>query len=278
MSTAGDTSDSAADLLGLAVRVAREAGELIMSLRSAGVEVADTKSSPVDVVTAADRACEELIRGRLLGARPGDHFIGEESVQEASDHQPSSSGVTWIVDPIDGTVNYLYGLPHYAVSIAAARDGEIVAGVVRSPVADLEYAAALGGGSTGNGVPLRVRDAAPVDRLLVSTGFSYESDIRARQGRAVAEMLPRVRDVRRQGSCALDLCLVAAGQSDAYVEEGPHIWDFAAGALIAREAGATVEVWTTEDGRDLVVAAPTSAWDDFSALVRSSGFLGDRPE
>jgi myo-inositol-1(or 4)-monophosphatase len=259
-----------AELLVLALETAREAGRLVVAMRDRGVDVADTKSSPVDVVTDADRACEELIRERLLGPRPTDGFVGEEG-----DDVEGTSGVRWIVDPIDGTVNYLYGLPHYAVSIAAARGDEVVAAVVRSPHQDLEYAATLGGGATCNGVPLHVRSTPTLDQSLVATGFGYEASVRRRQAHSVAQMLPRVRDIRRQGSCALDLCAVAAGQVDAYVEEGPHIWDYAAAGLVAREAGATVEVWTTGDGQDLVVCAPTPGWPGFSALVRACGFLGD---
>ncbi len=257
-----------AGLLALALTVAREAGDLAVSMRAGGIAVADTKTSAVDVVTAADRACEELIRERLLGARPGDGFVGEEG-----DDVPSTSGVRWIVDPIDGTVNYLYGLPNYAVSIAAARDGQVVAGVVRSPVPDLEYAAVLGAGATCNGARLAVRATAPLAQSLISTGFSYESTTRALQGAAVARMLPQVRDVRRMGSCALDLCAVAAGTSDGYVEAGAHIWDHAAGALVATEAGARFELWPTASGKDLIVCAPEPGWSDFAALVRASGFV-----
>jgi myo-inositol-1(or 4)-monophosphatase len=263
-------SDSDAELLDLALETAREAGRLVVSMRGRGVDVADTKSSPVDVVTEADRACEELILARLLVARPTDGFVGEEG-----DDVQGTSGVRWIVDPIDGTVNYLYGLPHYAVSIAVARGDEVVAGVVLSPVPGLEYAASLGGGATCNGAPVLVRPTPPLDQSLVATGFGYETAVRERQAHSVARMLPRVRDIRRQGSCALDLCAVAAGQADAYVEEGPHLWDYAAGALIAREAGATVEIWTSVAGQDLVVAAPTPGWPGFAALVRDCGFPGD---
>jgi myo-inositol-1(or 4)-monophosphatase len=262
--------DSDADLLDLALETAREAARLVVSMRGRGVDVAETKSSPVDVVTEADRACEELILGRLLDARPGDGFVGEEG-----DDVEGTSGVRWIVDPIDGTVNYLYGLPHYAVSIAAARGDEVVAGVVLGPDLGLEYAATLGGGATCNGVPLHVRPPAPLAESLVATGFGYEASVRERQARSVARMLPQVRDIRRLGSCALDLCAVAGGQADAYVEEGPHTWDYAAGALVAREAGATVEVWTTLTGQDLVVCSTAPGWPAFSALVRGCGFLGD---
>ena len=263
-------SGLARELLGLAVDTAREAGELIVRLRREGVEVAETKSSPTDVVTAADQACEDLIRRRLLEARPEDGLVGEEGLDVEG-----RSGVSWVVDPIDGTVNYLYGIPHFAVSIAAAVDGQVVAGVVLNPASDLEYAATLGGGATCNGEPLRVRDVPPVAQALVATGFGYEAAIRERQARTVARMLPRVRDIRRQGSCSLDLCAVAAGQVDAYVEEGPNAWDHAAGGLVAQEAGATFEVWTTRGGRDLVLCAPTRGWNAFTELVETCGFLGE---
>jgi len=280
MSPAGEASakDLPGDLLALAVTTAREAGELVRSMRMSGVDVAATKSSPTDVVTEADRTCEELIRKRLLGVRPDDGFIGEESAGEQAGNIASSSGVTWIVDPIDGTVNYLYGLPEYAVSIAAAVEGRVVAGVVCSPDLGDEYVATRGGGATRNGVPLEVRSAPPLAEALVSTGFGYETAVRARQALAVALMLPQVRDIRRRGSCALDLCAVAAGLSDGYVEEGPNNWDYAAGGLVATEAGARFEVWPTTADRDLVVCAPTPGWADFEVLVRACGFAGDRSD
>jgi myo-inositol-1(or 4)-monophosphatase len=254
----------------LAVATAREAGELVERLRREGVRVSETKSSPTDVVTAADQASEELIRERLLRARPGDGLVGEEG------HDVESrSGISWVVDPIDGTVNYLYGIPQYAVSIAAAVEGEVVAGVVLNPAAGLEYVATRGGGATCNGDPVRVRAVPPVAQALVATGFGYEARIREQQARCVSRMLPRVRDIRRLGSCALDLCAVASGQVDAYVEEGPNAWDHAAGGLVAREAGATFEVWTTDAGRDLVLCAPAEGWNAFTDLVRECGFLGD---
>lgn len=265
-------SDAAA-LLELALRTAREAGALAAAMRSAGVDVAHTKSSPTDIVTRADSACEALVRDRLLGARPGDGFVGEEG-EETGSAAETTSGVTWIVDPIDGTVNYLYGLPRYAVSIAASVAGQVVAGVVLSPVPGLEYAATLGGGATCNGVPLRVRSTPPLAEALVSTGFSYQRETRTRQAAAVARMLPQVRDIRRQGSCALDLCGVAEGSSDAYVEEGTHTWDHAAAGLVATEAGATFEVWTTTAGNELVVCAPTPGWEVFADLVQACGYLG----
>jgi myo-inositol-1(or 4)-monophosphatase len=259
-----------AELLDLALETAREAGRLVVAMRERGVDVAATKSSPIDVVTEADRACEELVRERLLGARPDDGFLGEEG-----DDIAGSSGIRWIVDPIDGTVNYLYGLPHYAVSIAAARGDEMVAGVVLGPVLAVEYAATLGAGATRNGIEIEVRRAPPLDQALIGTGFGYQREVRVRQAAAIARMLPQVRDIRRLGSCALDLCAVAAGQLDGYVEEGPHIWDYAAGGLIAIEAGASLEIWSSEVDNDVVVCSPALGWSDFSALVHRCGFLGN---
>ena len=261
------------ELLALARAVAAEAGALAVRMRSEGVDVAGTKSSPTDVVTRADQACEDLIRERLLGARPGDAFFGEESSESAEPEDPGTSGIRWVVDPIDGTVNYLYGLPHYAVSIAAMRGDEVLAGVVHAPALEVEYVATAGGGAARNGVPLSPREAPALDQALVASGYSYEQAIRAHQAGAVARMLPQVRDIRRIGSCALDLCAVADGSLDAYVEEGPHLWDHAAGGLVATECGGRIEVWPTSRGKDLVLCAPLPVWADFEALVRSCGFL-----
>ncbi len=264
------------ELRELALDVARAGADLVRSYRAAGVEVADTKSSSVDVVTEADRATEELIRSRLLAARPDDAVMGEEGEDHAG-----TSGVRWIVDPIDGTVNFLYGLPEYAVSVAAEVDGRIVAGAVLNVATGVEYAAAYGRGATRDGEPLRVRATPPVAQRLVLTGFGYRADVREGQARRVAELLPRVRDVRRMGSCALDLCHVAEGSADGYVEEGPNPWDWAAGSLVATEAGARfallpgtlaeeLDGWTQPS---VVTAAPTEGWDDFVTLLTDCGFL-----
>ncbi len=259
-------------LLDLALSVGREAGALALRMRHEGVDVAATKSSESDVVTRADRASEELLRERILAARPDDAIVGEEG-----DDVTGSSGVRWVLDPIDGTVNYLYGLPHWAVSVAAARtvDGveQVVAGAVVAPVLGREYAALRGAGAWRDGTPLRVRPLASLETALVATGFSYSREVRSRQGRAVAQLLGRVRDVRRGGSCALDLCALAEGAVDAYVEEGPHWWDHAAAGLVATEAGAVVEVAPGPE-LDLVVAAPAASYAGFSALVGECGFRG----
>jgi myo-inositol-1(or 4)-monophosphatase len=255
-------------LLHLALDVARRAGARIEELRAEGVSVAGTKSSVVDVVTDADRASEDLIRAHIRAARPDDAFLGEEG-----DDVAGSSGVRWIVDPIDGTVNYLYGLPAYAVSVAAAVDGEVVAGVVLNPVTGEEYAAVRGGGATRNGTALQVRPFVSLEQSLLATGFHYEQPVRARQAEAIARVLPRVRDIRRMGSCALDLCGVAAGRLDAYAEEGINEWDHAAGALVAREAGAQVELTTTGSGRSFILCAPRQSMPVFRDLVRDAGMV-----
>jgi myo-inositol-1(or 4)-monophosphatase len=229
------------DLLAIARDVAIQAAALVLRRRAEGIEVAATKSSPVDVVTEADRETEAFIRSALADARPGDGFLGEESGAEAG-----TSGLTWIVDPIDGTVNYLYGIPHYAVSIAVV-EGEpdpltwnALAGCVVNPASGEVFTAASGGGAFLGAAPIRVAASVDLSQALVATGFGYDSELRARQGQLIARLLPLVRDIRRQGTASLDLCFVASGRYDAYFETSLSPWDHAAGALIAREAGATV--------------------------------------
>jgi myo-inositol-1(or 4)-monophosphatase len=261
------------ELLELARSVALDAAALVRRRREEGVEVAATKSSPVDVVTEADRAAEQLIYSRLTQARPDDGFLGEEGASSAS-----TSGVTWVVDPIDGTVNFLYDLPQYAVSIAASRPDEVVAGVVVNVASGEVFAATRGGGATLDGRPLRVRDVVPLDQRLVATGFNYVREVRTLQATAVARMLGSVRDVRRLGSAALDLCALAAGRLDAYVEEGLNPWDLAAGGLVATEAGARVESLAGVGGTPCVVAAPADGYAEFLDLVESCGFLAGNRE
>ena len=255
------------ELLDLARTVALEAAELVRVRRRGHVDVAATKTSPTDVVTEVDRASERLIYDRLLAARPSDGFLGEEGGSETSE-----SGVTWVVDPIDGTVNFLYGIPRYAVSVAAQVDGEVTVGVVVDVTAGECFTAELGGGAFHDGAPIRVRPVVPLGERLVGTGFSYRPDVRALQARAVAGLLLEVRDIRRAGAAALDLTSVAAGQLDGFVEEGLRPWDLAAGGLIAREAGARVEVHPGAGGLDLVVAAPEAGFEEFLDLVIRCGF------
>jgi myo-inositol-1(or 4)-monophosphatase len=222
------------------------AGGLLLS-RGGRPEVVATKSSPTDVVTDADRAAEELIRERIGAVRPGDRILGEEGGETdaavGGAHAPAS--VRWIVDPLDGTVNYLYGLPDWAVSIAAELDGTVVAGAVFVPRRDELYSAAAGAGAwlRANGdsaVKLACNTGVPLGAALVATGFGYAASRRLIQAEVLRSVLPRVRDIRRGGSCAVDLCSVASGTVDAYYEHGVNLYDFAAGALIAAEAGALV--------------------------------------
>ena len=258
------------DLLALARAVAGEAADLVRRLRLEGVAVTETKTSPTDIVTAVDEAAEQLIHQRLSEERPEDGFLGEEGRSRTS-----SSGVTWVVDPIDGTVNFLYGVPQYAVSIAAVVGGSSVAGVVLNVATGECFTAVRGGGARCDGAPIGVREVAPMAERLVGTGFSYERDVRSRQAAAVTRLLGSVRDVRRLGSAALDLCFVAAGRLDAYVEEGLNPWDMAAGGLVATEAGARLEELPGASGRTLVVCAPQAGFDEFRHLVEECGFAAD---
>ena len=234
------------ELLALAMDAAQAAAVMLAAGRPAGPAgrpaVADTKSSPTDVVTDMDRDAEELIRARLLASRPGDAILGEEG---GATGEAGGGRVRWIVDPLDGTVNYLYGLADWSVSIAAEMDGAVVAGVVTAPAHDEVFTATLGGGAwlragAGPLVALRCNTGVPLDQALVSTGFGYAVPRRVVQGEVVGALLPRVRDIRRGGSCAVDLCSLAAGRVDAYYERGVNYWDYAAGGLVATEAGAVL--------------------------------------
>ena len=220
----------------------------------AGRSAIRTKSGPTDPVTLADTETEQLIRARLAALRPGEPILGEEG-----GGGDGAGPVRWVVDPIDGTVNFVYGIPAYAVSIGAQLDGVAVAGAVADVASGDVYSAATGLGahcvSAGVRRRLRCGTAADLSLALVGTGFGYDPRRRAAQAALVAEMLPRVRDIRRIGSAALDLCLVAAGRLDAHYEHGLNEWDWAAGAVIAAEAGAVVLV-PGEPGGLLVAAAP----------------------
>ena len=265
-------SGSPRALADLAREVAHEAAALVRERARGQVTVADTKSSDIDVVTEADRASEELIRARILAARPDDGFLGEEGADLAG-----SSRVRWVVDPIDGTVNFLYGIPQYAVSIAAEVDGEAVAGVVVDVPGGTTYVGHVADGDerasvTRDGEPIAVRGPVPMAERLVATGFSYDRRVRVLQAEAVTRLLPHVRDVRRLGSCALDLCLVADGRMDVYAEEGVNPWDHAAAGLIARLAGARTLVTAGAGGLDLLVCAPAHSFEEVVAAVREAGF------
>jgi myo-inositol-1(or 4)-monophosphatase len=270
--SAGEVTDpEPAALLALARSAAEAAGRMLAGRRPAGPagrpEVADTKSSPTDVVTEMDRAAETLIMERIRAERPGDAILGEEGGESGQGR------VRWIVDPLDGTVNYLYGLADWAVSIAAEVDGQVLAGVVAIPRHGELFTALAGQGSwlhqaEGPAVPLRCNTGVPLRRALVATGFGYAEARRAVQGEVVAAVLPRVRDIRRGGSCAVDLCSVAVGRLDAYYERGVNYWDYAAGGLIATEAGARV---AGLDGGppspELAIAADPALFAELQALL-----------
>jgi myo-inositol-1(or 4)-monophosphatase len=265
---AGDQPDPHA-LTELAMSVAREAADLLMSGYGEAA-VVQTKSSPTDIVTEMDQAAEQLIRDRLLAARPADAILGEEG------GETGTGTVRWIVDPLDGTVNYLYGLPDWAVSIAAEVAGVVVAGVVCVPLRRSLYTATLGGGawleSAWRDGPQRLacNTGVALARALVATGFGYPERQRAGQGRVAAAVLPRVRDLRRTGSAATDLCSVAAGLVDAYYEQGVHEWDIAAGGLIAREAGAVMGGLDGQPaGEAMTIAADAALFSSLRELLSS---------
>ncbi|MCH6163064.1 inositol monophosphatase family protein [Streptomyces marispadix] len=260
-----------AELLELALEAAHRAGALLHDGRPDDLGVSATKSSSVDVVTEMDLASEKLITGYLSERRPDDGFLGEEGSSSAG-----TSGVRWIVDPLDGTVNYLYGLPSWAVSIAAEFEGETVIGVVESPPRRETFRAALGHGAFRNAQPVQCRPAPPFDQALVGTGFNYVAERRAAQAELVRQLIPRVRDIRRSGSAAVDLCDVAAGRLDAFYERGLHAWDLAAGDLIAREAGARTggRPGLPADG-ELAVAASPGVFEILQPLLDRLGAWHD---
>lgn len=265
---------SSDDLVQLAIDVAREAGALARHRREEGVQIAATKSALADIVTAADREVEALIRSRLAAARPDDGFYGEESGAEAG-----TSSVTWVVDPIDGTVNYAYGIPAYAVSIAAV-DGEpdptrwrALAGAVYAPMLDeLFHATARGGAwlTSGGGAPhrLTVHAHAPEAGGLIATGFGYDPATHVGDLARLQRVMPLARDIRRIGSASLDLCYVAAGRLDGYFERGLNPWDHAAGALIVEEAGGRVGgIPGGRPGNDLTIAAGAELFEALDKAI-----------
>ncbi|CAN5458852.1 inositol monophosphatase family protein [soil metagenome] len=259
-----------AELLEIARSVAVEAGALARLRRSEGVEVAASKSSTEDIVTFADRETEALIRGRLVELRPDDGFFGEESGAETG-----TSGLTWVVDPIDGTVNFLYGIPQYAVSIAVV-EGEpdpltwrALAEAVANPASGETFTARVGGGAFLDEAPIRVGPEIELSQALVGTGFAYLADIRSEQAEVLGGLLHRVRDIRRMGAASLDLCAVACGRLDAYFERRLSPWDHAAGALIAREAGARVTgMGGAAPSREFVLAAEPRLAEALELLFR----------
>jgi myo-inositol-1(or 4)-monophosphatase len=255
-------------LLGRAVRAARAGATLAARWRADGIGEVNTKTTITDVVTAADRAVEVLVRQQLLEGHPDDRVLGEEGGEGPQASEPTADGVRWIVDPIDGTVNYVYGIPHYAVSIAAEVAGQVVAGVVRNVGTGEEWTAVRGGGAWRDGRRLSGPAVPDLPRSLVATGFGYDADRRRHQAAVVAQLLPRVRDVRRFGAASLDLCAVAEGRVDAYFEKGLAIWDRAAGELIATEAGVLVTgLRGAASGPQMVLAAPLAVHGPLQDLL-----------
>jgi myo-inositol-1(or 4)-monophosphatase len=253
----------AAGLLSMAEHLAHEAGELILAGRSRGIVDVDTKTTGTDMVTEYDRAAEALIVGELQRLRPDDSIVGEEGTDRRG-----TSGVVWLIDPIDGTTNFLYGLPGYAVSIAAS-DGEgALVGAVAVPTFGEVYTARRGAGAWCNGRPVRCSEQRVLGEALVATGFSYDAARRGRQAEVLRRVLPRVRDIRRFGAAAVDLCFVGAGRADAYFELGLNPWDSAAGALVAREGGAVLGGLDGGPARaDALVAAAPGVFDALQALL-----------
>jgi myo-inositol-1(or 4)-monophosphatase len=245
------------DLLAIAVAIARDAAATALRMRVEGITDVQTKSTDTDVVTAADRAVERQVVAALRAARPGDSVLGEEYGDGAAQDAARSTTTRWILDPIDGTVNYLYGLPQYAVSLAAEVDGVVVAGVVINAATGDEWTATAGGGAWRGDQRVTGSRQTALEQALVATGFGYDAKRRAHQGAVLAGLITRVRDIRRFGAAALDLCMAAEGSLDAYFEKGLNPWDHAAGGLVAAEAGLRVAgLGGAPAGPDMVIAAP----------------------
>ncbi|MFT2018595.1 inositol monophosphatase family protein [Streptomyces sp. 796.1] len=265
------TGELKAELLTVALEAAQRAGALLRDGRPADLGVAATKTSPIDVVTEMDIAAERLITEFIGARRPADGLLGEEGASS-----PGTSGVRWVIDPIDGTVNYLYGLPSWSVSIAAELHGETVVGVVEVPMRGETFRAVAGAGAHLGDRPIRVRPAPPFEQSLVGTGFSYLTERKVAQAEVVKVLLPQVRDIRRGGSAAIDLCDVACGRLDGYYERGLNPWDYAAGDLIAREAGASTGGRPGDPlSTDLAVAATPGLFPDLQSRLEALGAWHD---
>jgi myo-inositol-1(or 4)-monophosphatase len=290
-SSASATDNTTAELRSVAEQLASEAAAFVRRRRGevfgtpesgntpGAVEAVRSKSTPTDPVTVVDTETERLLRDRLAVLRPGDLILGEEG-GGPSDAAAAPGVVTWVLDPIDGTVNFVYGIPAYAVSVGAQLDGVSVAGAVADVIAGEIYSAGVGLGAHVQGqAGRRALRCTPVEDLsmtLLGTGFGYSPARRAAQAALLANVLPVVRDVRRIGSAALDLCMVAAGRLDAYYEHGTKVWDWGAGAVIAAEAGASIRL-PQSSSAILVAAAPGVFAELIEALDRFGG-LAPLPE
>lgn len=258
-------------LSALAVEVARAAGSLLVERARLTRESVETKSSLTDMVTEVDRDSEALIVGRIREARPDDGVLGEETGERAG-----TSGLRWVVDPLDGTTNYLYGFPAFGVSVAVQHGDETIVGVVHDAAHGQTFHAVRGGGAFVDDTPIRVSGKTDLATALVGTGFAYQAEGRARAARLLVGVLPHVRDIRRAGSAALDLCWVACGRLDAFYERGLQWWDLLAGELIVREAGGRTSGFTGGvPSPDAVLAASPALLEPMQALLRSAG--AERP-
>jgi myo-inositol-1(or 4)-monophosphatase len=261
------------ELHDVAVKLAQEAGELIVSRRAGHIEVANTKSSDVDVVTAVDKESEEFLYTRLQELCPGDGFLGEEGQVE-----PSSTGVTWVVDPIDGTVNFLYNIPHYAVSIAAVTGDptpgtwQVEAGAIFNPVTGELFHAARGDGSYLGERRLQIGEPPPMNLALLATGFAYSTAMRKEQVRILGQLIGEVRDIRRMGTASLDLAAVAAGRVDVYFERTLNAWDHAAGEVLVTEAGGVIAgIRDLPQGREGIFAGHPTLVTQLKARISEVG-------
>jgi len=258
---------SSGELLELAEQIAKKAGELLMS-RPTNFEL-DQKSGVLDFATQMDHESEKLIVSEILAARPDDSIIGEEGA-----NRKGSSGYTWVIDPIDGTVNYLYGIPGWCISIAIKDEVSYLVGVVHVPSFAMTWSARRGGGATCNGKPLRCNEPVELNRALIATGFAYDIERRKPQAKFIAELLPQIRDVRRMGACAVDICMVASGSVDAHFEAGVNEWDYVAAGLIASEAGAKFSylkgIWDGE--KYFVLTAGPSLFASLAKALAPHGY------
>ncbi len=260
----------------IAIKLAREAGELVFARREGQIEVAGTKSSDVDVVTKVDKESEQLLFSRLEELRPDDGFLGEEGREKNS-----KSGLTWVVDPIDGTVNYLYNLPHYSVSIAVVsgdprpESWQVEAGVVYNPSTDEMFHAARSSGAFLNDRRLEIAVPPPLHLALLATGFAYSSVMREEQFRILSQLIGQLRDIRRMGTASLDLAAVAAGRVDLYFERTLSPWDHAAGELLVTEAGGSISgIGGLPVGREGILAGHPDLVAEFVEKLSNIG--GDR--
>jgi myo-inositol-1(or 4)-monophosphatase len=262
-----DRNELPAELERLAIELATGAADVVRTARESPLSVS-SKSTTTDLVTAADRESERWLVEQIARRRPADSVLGEEG----GAHGTGGGAVRWVIDPIDGTVNFVLGLPQYAVSVAAEAAGVVVAGAVCNPASGELFHARAGGGAFLGSARLHGPRESPLGRAVIGTGFGYSADRRARQAGVVAALLPRVADIRRLGSASLDLCAVAAGRLDGYFEAGLNRWDYAAGALIAAEAGCVVSgLRGTAAGEHMVAVAGPGLIDDLAALLEELG-------